>query len=323
MIEWEATQHRAQWINIPSNLMEAELTLWNRFDPPRRKGYALNAVALLLDLVFLLFLLVYAINQPLGLLVISALLLALMFGFPLPLLMYRLYSLWQSGYWVGRDGLRLRWGLRQVDLPYDKILDVALAAELDQALAAPRWHWPGSFVGEFKDSELGLVEFLASDKDGWVVIGTAERVFAISPEKAQEFVSMYKRQSERGSLRPMAAHSVQPIFVLVKAWAEPLTRRLLIAGGLFALGLLILVGILAPNLPTVSLGFSADGQPLPAGTGVQLFLLPALNLFFYMGNFVLGLLFYREPKGVLVSHLLWGSSLATSIFYLGAVLFSL
>ncbi len=283
----------------------------------------MNGAALLIDFAVLFFLLVFALNQSPGLLVVLALLTALLLSFPLPLLLYRLYSLWQSGYWVSRDGVRLRWGLRQVDLPYASIVDVAGAAELDQSLTLPRWNWNGSIVGEVTDKELGLVEFLAAEKDHLVLIGTKERVFAISPENAQEFLSVYKRESERGSLRPLAAHSMQPIFVLVEAWAEPQTRRLLIAGGLSAMGLLVLVGFLAPNLETVSLGFGAGGHPLPSVAGVQLFLLPALNLFFYMGNFVLGLLIYRESRGSLISHLLWASSLVTSLFYLGAVVFSL
>lgn len=303
--------------------METTASSWTRFDAPRSKGYVLNGVALLLDLGILFLLLVFAINQPPGLVVIIALLFALLFSLPLPLLLYRLYSLWISGYWIGRDGLRLRWGLRQVDMPFDRVVDVALSSELEHNLVLPRWNWPGSVVGEIMDTELGLVEFLAADKDQLVVIGTKERVFAISPQNAQEFVSVYKRESERGSLRPLTANSVQPIFVLVDAWAQVQTRRLLIAGGLFALGLLILVGVLAPNAQSVSLGFNSTGQPLPSVAGVQLFLLPALNLFFYMGNFILGLLFFREPKGVLISYLLWGSSLVTSFFYLGAVIFSL
>lgn len=306
-----------------TTLMEPTPSSWTRFDPPRRKGFAVNLVALLVDFILIVALLVFAVSRPPGLIVVLALLAALLLSFPLPVLIYRLYSLWQSGYWVSRDGVRLRWGLRLVDLPFDDIVDVAQADELEQTIGLPRWTWPGNVVGQRLDAELGLVEFLATNAQRLVVIGTKERVFAISPAQAREFVQVYKRESERGSLRPLAAYSVQPIFVLVEAWAEAQTRRLLMAGGLLALGLLILVGVLAPNLETVSLGFGASGQPLPAVAGVQLFLLPALNLFFYMGNFVLGLLFYREPKGALISQLLWGSSLATSLFYLGAVLFSL
>jgi len=303
--------------------METTPGNWIRFDPPRRKGLTLNLVAFLIDFALITILLVTAISQPPGLLVVMALLGALLLSFPLPILMYRLYSLWQSGYWVGRDGMRLRWGLRLIDLPYDDIVDVARVDELETFMRLPRWTWPGSIVGHFVDAELGQVEFLASEAQQLVVIGTKERVFAVSPQEPAEFVQVYKRESERGSLKPLAAHSEQPIFVLVEAWAELHTRRLLIAGGLFSLGLLILVGILAPNLGAISLGFAATGEPLPAVAGVQLFLLPALNLFFYMGNFILGLLFYREPRGALISYILWGSSLVTSLFYLGAVIFSL
>lgn len=303
--------------------MVAPATNWVRFNPPRRKGLSLNLFAFLVDLALIVFLLVTAVSQVPGLLVILALLGALLLSFPLPILMYRLYSLWRSGYWVGRDGIRLRWGLRIIDLPYDAILDVALADELEQPLVLPRWTWPGSIVGQLAVPDLGLVEFLASDTQRLVVIGTQDRVFAVSPQEPAEFVEAYKRESERGSLKPLAAHSEQPIFVLVEAWAEVQTRRLLIAGGALALGLLVLAGFLVPNLEAVSLGFAASGLPLPAVAGVQLFLLPALNLFFYMGNFILGLLFYREPRGSMISNILWGSSLVTSLFYLGAIIFSL
>src|SRR3972149_2989764 len=156
-----------------------------------------------------------------------------------------------------------------------------------------------------------------------VLIGTKKLVFAVSPQAQGEFIEAYKHESERGSLRPLAAYSVQPIFVLVEAWAELQSRRLLVAGGVMAMVLLLLVGVLAPNLETATLGFAADGQPLPAVAGVRLFLLPALNLFFYMCHFILGLLFYRETRGALISHLLWGRSLLTSLFYIGGVLFSL
>jgi hypothetical protein len=202
-------------------------------------------------------------------------------------------------------------------------VDVAQADELEHAVTLPRWIWPGSVVGQLVDTEFGLVEFIASDAQQLVVVGSKERVFAISPRDKAEFVQVYKRESERGSLKPLAAHSAQPIFVLVEAWAHLQTRRLLVAGGAFALGLLLLAGILAPNLETVSLGFAASGERLPDVAGVQIFLLPALNLFFYMGNFILGLLFFREPKGILISYLLWGSSIVTSLFFLGALLFSL
>lgn len=303
--------------------MNTPVVNWMRFDPPRRKGVALHLGALALASLVVVVLLILALSQQPGLSVVLLLIGALLFSLPLPLLFYRLYALWQSGYWIGREGLRLRWGLRLVDLPYEKILDVARAEELEGDLVLPRWSWPGGLVGQNQDAELGVVEFMAAEPQALVLIGTEERVFAISPEATQDFVATYKRESERGSLRPMLARSVAPSFVLVEAWGSLTNRRLLIAGAGLGLGLLVLVGILAPGLQAVSLGFAADGQPLAPVAGVQLFLLPALNLFFYMGNFVLGLLFYREAQGAHFSTLLWGSSLVTGLFFLGAILFSL
>jgi hypothetical protein len=117
--------------------------------------------------------------------------------------------------------------------------------------------------------------------------------------------------------------SVLPSFVLAEAWAEPRVPALLVGGAVLALALLVLVAVLTPQLEAVSLGFGADRLPLAPVAGVQLFLLPALNLFFYMGNFVLGLLIYREPHGIRLSTIIWAGSLLTSLLFLAAILFSL
>jgi hypothetical protein len=296
---------------------------WILFSPPRRKGLALHIGALFLSGTLLVILLTLAITRPPGLAVVFLLLGAFLFSLPIPLLLYRLYTLLQSGYWIGRNGMRLRWGLRLIDLPFAEIVDLARAEELEAPIELPAWSWPGSISGVRQDAELGTLEFLATDKDALVLVGTNDRVFLISPENPLEFVGIYKRESERGSLRPIAARSIAPSFVLVEAWGERRVPALLAAGGGLALALLVLVGLLAPGLQSVSLGFGADGQPLQAVAGVQLFLLPALNLFFYMGNFVLGLLLYREPRGILFSYLLWGASIVTGILFLIAILVSL
>jgi hypothetical protein len=294
-----------------------------RFDPPRRKGIALHASALLLCIAVLAGLLFFATTQTPGPLVVVLLIVSLLVSAFLPIFFYRLYALLQSGYWVGRDGVRLRWGLRLLDLPYGDVLDVARASEVDNAVELPRWNWAGAVTGTVQNEELGSVEYMASNLEELVLLGTKERVYVISPPNAAEFVAIYKRESERGSLRPIRARSISPSFVLVEAWAEKPIRRLLVAGALLAMGLLLFAGLLSPSLPSVSLGFGPDGEALPAVAGVQLFLLPALNLFFYMGSFVMGLLFYREAKGLTFSYLLWGSSLVSSLFFLGAVLFSI
>ena len=294
-----------------------------RFDPARRRGSILHVTVLLLLTLVVGGMLTLAILLPPGFLPVLLLVGALIMSLSLPLLFYRLYSLLQSGYWVARAGLRLRWGLRQVDLPHAAILDVARAEELENPIMLPRLAWPGALLGQVQDKELGLVEFLGSELKDLVLLGTKERVYAISPQNPEEFVITYKRESERGSLRSLRARSISPSFVLFEAWSVRSLRRLLVTGAILSLVMLFLVSLLAPGLDTISLGFAADGSALKPVAGVQLFLLPALNLFFYMGNFMLGLLFYRETKGVNFSYLLWGCSLFTSLLFFGAVLFSL
>lgn len=296
---------------------------WISFPPPRRRGLLLSLVGLLLALSAVVYLLATAISQQPGLSVILMLLGAFLVALPIPFVLYRSYSLLQSGYWLGRNGLRLRWGLRFIDLPYDQIVDVARADELEAPLDLPRGALFGSLMGKRLDAELGKLEYMASDRARLVLLGSRDGVYVISPADAQGFVDTYKRQSERGSLRPIMPRSVLPSFVLAEAWAEPRVPALLVAGAVLALALLVLVAVLTPQLEAVSLGFGADGLPLAPVAGVQLFLLPALNLFFYMGNFVLGLLIYREPQGIRLSTIIWAGSLLTSLLFLAAILFSL
>lgn len=294
-----------------------------RFDPSRRSGLILHISGLALIFLIVISLLSFAISQPAGLPAILVLLLTLLLALALPILFYRLYALVKSGYWVSREGLQLRWGLRQVDLPYASIVDVARVAELENELGFPRWIWPGAVSGQVENPELGTVEFLAADRLDLVLVGSKDRVYAISPQYAKDFVATLKRESLRGSLRPLRPRSISPSFVLVEAWSKRPVRRLLLAGAGLAVGLLLLVAILAPNLAAVSLGFNADGTPLPSVAGAQLFLLPALNLFFYVGNLMLGMLFYREERGTYFSTLLWGSSLVSSVLFLGGILSSI
>lgn len=296
---------------------------WIYFSPPRRRGLLIYLGGMLVALILVTILLGAAVSQEPGLPVILLVLGAFLIALPIPFALYRLYALLRSGYWLGRNGLRLRWGLRFIDMPYDQIVDVARVEELENPLELPPWAWFGSLMGQRNDAELGKLEFMASDPANLVLLGTAEGVYVISPADPQDFVAVYKRESERGSLRPIPARSVLPSFVLAEAWAEPRVPALLVAGAVLALSLLVLVGVLSPQLEAISLGFAADGKPLEPVAGVQLFLLPALNLFFYMGNFVMGLLFYREPQGIRFSSILWASSLFTSLLFLAAILFSL
>jgi hypothetical protein len=263
-----------------------------------------------------------ASQSPPGLLVVVLLILSVIAGFLFPIFFYRLYALLRSEYSLDREGLRLRWGLRQIDLPHDQIVDVALAEELHAPPDSPRWQWPGSVMGIIQDGELGAVEYMASEKEGHVLLGTSKGIFVISPENPAEFLAVYHREAERGSIVEMKARSVVPSFIFNEAWADPSVRRLLIAGASLAAALLLLVGILAPGLESVPLGFAPTGGPLEEVSASQLFLLPAINLVFALASFLLGLILYRESENALIAKLVWGSTLFVGFLFLVAILIS-
>ena len=293
---------------------------WQIVPLPRTRGLLLHVGGIVLCALLIGFMLTGISLAGAGLSLILLLVASLLTSLLLALLLYRAYGLWRAGYWISRAGLRLRWGARQVDLPYDAILDLAAASEIDAPPQPPRWSWPGSITGVRQDPELGRVEFMAAEADKLVYIGTESGVYAISPENPANFLRAYRDQEERGSLRPMPSRSIAPTFALAEAWNDLRLRRLLIAGAALAVLLLVLVGAIAPGRESVSLGFDADGLPLPVLPGTALFLLPALNLLFFLGNLFVGLLVYRGREQAEFTQLLWGGSLATGVFFLLGVL---
>lgn len=298
------------------------MTDWIRFHAPKRRGIVLHAAVLLGLTASIAGMLSLASQSPPGLLVVVLLILSVIAGFLFPIFFYRLYALLRSEYSLDREGLRLRWGLRQIDLPHDQIVDVALAEELHAPPDSPRWQWPGSVMGIIQDGELGAVEYMASEKEGHVLLGTSKGIYVISPENPAEFLAVYHREAERGSIVEMKARSVVPSFIFNEAWADPSVRRLLIAGASLAAALLLLVGILAPGLESVPLGFAPTGGPLEEVSASQLFLLPAINLVFALASFLLGLILYRESENALIAKLVWGSTLFVGFLFLVAILIS-
>jgi hypothetical protein len=298
------------------------MTDWIRFHAPKRRGIVLHAAVLLGLTASIAGMLSLASQSPPGLLVVVLLILSVIAGFLFPIFFYRLYALLRSEYSLDREGLRLRWGLRQIDLPHDQIVDVALAEELHAPPDSPRWQWPGSVMGITQDEELGAVEYMASEKEGHVLLGTSKGIYVISPENPAEFLAVYHREAERGSIVEMKARSVVPSFIFNEAWADPSVRRLLIAGASLAAALLLLVGILAPGLESVPLGFAPTGGPLEEVSASQLFLLPAINLVFALASFLLGLILYRESENALIAKLVWGSTLFVGFLFLVAILIS-
>jgi len=293
------------------------------YTPPRAQGMLFNlGMSLVLGLVSLALLLL-ATGTTLGPGFLIYLLAALVIALPVPVLVMRAYALGRSSYEIERNGLRFKWGLREEAIPIMAIEYVELAEDLLFPLELPKIRWPGAVVGVKQQDKLGQVEFFASRSKDLVMIGTAKRVFVISPGNAKEFIHTYHEMSELGSLTPFKPYSHYPQFFLADIWQIPETRTLLTVTLLLSLALFGLVAWSVPNLSEISLGYNSLKEPLPPVSPGQLFLLPFINIFMAAASYVLSLFFFREHKEHKMVTVLWAGNVITALLFLTAVLFIL
>jgi len=295
------------------------------FYPPRRLGltFQTGISAALLALAGYLF---YAgFQTEAGVTFLLYLVGALTSLAPLPLLIYRTYSLATGRYQLERDGLRLRWGLRFTDIPLSDIEWMRLAEEMQGlvkgSMPLPRLRWPGAVVGVRQVEGLGEVEYLASREAGLVLAATSRRIFALSPVDPQAFVQAFDRLTELGSLTPLEPVSVYPTFLAGRVWQDRPARFLILAALILGLGLLGWVVLAIATLPEVSLGFAPGGLPEKAGPVERLLLLPVLEGLSFLGSLGLGLYFFRRPTQRTVAYLIWAGCGIQAILLLAAMFY--
>ncbi len=293
------------------------------FYPSRRQGVLvhLGIISLLTLVVLALFLL--ATEASLGLPFLLYLLGALFLAVPIPVLIYRLYALLRSSYELGRNGIRLQWGLRVEDIPLSEVLSLQIMEDLEKPITLPRLRLPGALLGTQTDSGIGEVEFLASKFEALVLINTPNKVFVISPEDRSKFLRVFQEKTEMGSLVPLQPFSSSPRFLFIDIWRIPGGRIFLVTSIVMSLALFLWVSLVVPMVPEVSLGFSSTGTPNPPVSSGQLYLLPVINALLMVASYTLSIYFFRQSNKHPLMYLLWGSSVFTALLFLAAVYFIL
>ncbi len=291
------------------------------FPPPRQPGIAIHATLIVILAVVSILGTWRAFESEIGLGLTLFILLAAATFIPLPILVYRLYALLRANYSLDRDRLALKWGLRVEEIPVSDVEWVRPNASLTMPLPLPWFSLPGSVLGLRYHPDFGPVEFLAADKKKLLLVATARRVFAISPDNPAAFVQDFQRAIEMGSLAAAPAQSVYPTFVIAQAWESSLARYLWLAGLFLNIGLSIWVSLLIPSLDRVPLGFQPSGAPRELVAGAQLILLPILSLFFFAVSWIAGLYFFRREGQRTLTFILWAAGALASLLFLLAVLF--
>jgi hypothetical protein len=255
-----------------------------------------------------------------GLNFVAYLLVGLIGFIPIPLFGYRAFALFRAEYILDRNSLELRWGLRDEDIPLTDIEWVRSMQDLTQPLSLPPMPMPGAVLGLRRHRDLGLVEFIASDRKNILLVATPKRVYAISPANPVEFTQTFARAVELGSLTPAKPKSLYPSFLLIEAWRSGLVRYLWLAALFLNIGLIVWISLLIPLLSQVALGFRPDRTP-DAVPSIQLVILPLVSTFLALAGWAAGLFFYRWEKQRVLSVIIWASSALTSLLFIIAVLF--
>lgn len=289
--------------------------------PPRRLGLIAHTGLIVLVGAAGLFGLLQATRARLGPTLLIYLLPALVAVFVIPLLIYRLSALLGASYTIERDGVHLRWGLRSEDIPMDAVQWLGRAADYRNRLARPLINMPGAILGLRHKPGSVPVEYMAAHPSPLILILTPQRIFAISPDNETAFLNAFRRASELGSITPIQARSAYPGLLLTQAWTEPLPRNLILIGLALSLLLLMWVVLVIADKEQVTLRLWTDGGAQAAVPAVRLLLLPVLNLFFYIIDAILGLFFYRRSESRPAAYMMWGSSIVTSLLFMGAIYF--
>jgi len=290
------------------------------FAPPRQRGLVIHgiAMAVLLTICILAF---WRVSQTeVGPAFSLFILLGVLSFIPLPFLGYRAYALLRSDYLLNRNTLRIIWGLRVEDVPVSDVEWLRSPADLNEPLRLPRIRLPGAVLGRRVTPGLGQVEFVASETRKILLVATARRVFAISPDNPAHFATSFQHAIEMGSLAPGAPQSQYPSFLLGEVWSIPAVRYLWLAGVFLNAALFIWVTAFIPRLDHVALGFSAQLQPLGPVPATQLILLPILSILLFMTGTLTGLFFYRHPDERPLAFILWVFGALSALLFNIAVL---
>jgi len=247
------------------------------FYPKKRFGLFINSIIILVLLVLLFWGLWTIANSDIGsnfYLIIFPVVISILL---LPITSYRLYALYNAYYTIERDGIRLRWGFRSVQIPVDIIEWVHPANDLEPPVPLPIFRWPGAILGTRKVTHTGRVEFLASTTKNMLVIATPAVAYAISPGDPLTFQQTYNQVSELGSLTPLDARSTGLGLYLITVWSSRLAKSLIIAGFILNLLLLAYSLYLITLFDQVNLGFQPGGEPRDPIPAIRLLLLPSLS----------------------------------------------
>ena len=240
---------------------------------------------------------------------------------PIPLLIYRLFTLLRAKYVIDRDGLHIQWGLRTEDIPMRDIEWMRTVAEMPYDVPLPRFSVQGSIIGLQHSEELGKLEFVASDSRNLILVACRSKVLVISPGDMDGFQHTFDRFAEMGSITPIQPHSANAELLLSGILKDRYTRSFILGGLSLSISLLLAASFIVPARDTISLGFDPSSGITESAPAERLLLLPLFSLLMLVLDVALGAYLFRKENFRIASYFVFASSLILPLSFVLLILF--
>ena len=285
------------------------------FLPPKRTGFWVLLVLLVGVLAAIIVLVIDASRTAQQLRFTLELVLAFMMLIVWIWLLLRLHTLLTTRYTLSRRGLELRWGLRREVIPMPEIEWIRPVSDFKSKLPLPAFSLPGVYFGKKQVAGLGEVDFAATERHQFLLVACNGRYFVISPQEEREFLDIFERLTELGSLEHSISLSEGFSTLWDRVWSDSTARRLIL-GGLAANAALLVLALalvrLQPNITWTTL------ETVPSQ---RLLLLPLLGLLTWLMDACAGAAF--TLRGTLekpMVYLLWGMPTILALLLAAAML---
>lgn len=234
-----------------------------------------------------------------------------------PLLVHFIYRTWSAfslEYWIDRNAITIYWaGIRQV-IPLTAIERVIQGQVQDMGKAG--WqHWPAPYMRPGRTlGLLNLTLFATRPLPECLLIDTGDAVFAISPQKQEQFLEMMQERFHLGPARNLDVEQIRPFWWRTLAQVDVPGALLLFAGVVGVLALFGLVMTRFPDLPgNLAFSYHSDGSPNVVREKSALFLLPIIGLLSWLVNGIWGAWMAARDQQT-GAYMLWGGTIVVQVF---------
>lgn len=212
----------------------------------------------------------------------------------------------RAEYGLDRNALLIHWGRYTEQIPLPEIIAVESETPLTWVKGV---RWPGYAFGWARDAQGHAVRCYATGLDHAVVLRTAERAYALTPQQREAFLEGLHQRLDMGPTQEVTPAQSAPEFLAWAFWRDALAISLFLGGALLNLALSAMLFIVYPLLPaTLTLNAVTLARQAQMLTPVQLFRFPAVGAGVWLLNTLMGGVLYRRERPATL--LLWGTTVA-------------